>query len=125
MPFELGLFVGAARFGKGYQGRKVCLILDRDRYRFQKFISDIAGQDIAAHKDEPDEAIKVLRKWLSTVPTREALPGGAAIVRRYKVFQSELPQILAKLDLEASEVTFADYTNIVEEWLVGNPRPAK
>jgi hypothetical protein len=69
--------------------------------------------------------INTLRKWLSTVPTNETLPGGAAIVRRYRVFQTELPQILAKLDLEASEVTFADYTNIVEEWLVGHPRSAK
>jgi hypothetical protein len=125
MPFELGLFVGAARFGKGDQGRKVCLILDRDRYRFQKFISDIAGQDIAAHRDDPEEAIKALRKWLSMIPTEEMLPGGAAIVRRYRVFQDELPQILAKLNLEAAEVTFADYANIVEEWLVGHPRSAK
>ena len=61
MPFELGLFVGAARFGKGDQARKVCLILDKDRYRFQKFISDIAGQDIAAHRDDPEEAIKAIR----------------------------------------------------------------
>ncbi len=116
--------MGATRFGNPGQRRKVCLILDRDRYRFQKFISDIAGQDIAAHKDDPQEAIKALRKWLSTISTRVTLPGGTAIVRRYKVFQDELPEILAKLDLEAEEVTFADYTNIVEEWLVGHPRAA-
>lgn len=42
MPFELGLFVGATRFGIREQRRKVCLILDRGRYRFQKFISDIS-----------------------------------------------------------------------------------
>lgn len=59
------------------------------------------------------------------IPTEEMLPGGAAIVRRYKVFQDEIPQILAKLNLEATEVTFADYANIVEEWLVGHPRSAK
>ena len=57
--------------------------------------------------------------------TEEMLPGGAAIVRRYRVFQDELPQILAKLNIEAAEVTFADYANIVEGWLVGYPRFAK
>jgi len=127
MPFELGLFVGAARFGAGDQRRKICLILDRERYRFQKFISDIAGQDIAAHKDDPEEAIKALRKWFSSLPasrtsSKGALPGGAAVVKRYRAFQSDLPGILGGIELAADEVTFADYANIVSEWLAGQPR---
>src|SRR5436309_3664590 len=36
MPFELGLFLGAKRFGTGRQKRKSTLILDRERYRFQQ-----------------------------------------------------------------------------------------
>jgi hypothetical protein len=67
----LGLFVGAARFGTGDQRRKICLLLDRERYRFQKFISDIAGQDIAAHGDDPERAIKAMRTWLSALPMKE------------------------------------------------------
>jgi hypothetical protein len=125
MPFELGLFVGAARFGRATQKTKMCLILDRERYRFQKFISDIAGQDIAAHKNEADGAIKALRNWLASIPTGAALPGGAAIVRRYHSFRSEVPGILAKVQLEADEVTFADYVNMVQTWLVEQPRPAR
>jgi len=68
MPFELGVFIGATRLGTREQRRKVCLILDRERYRFQRFISDIAGQDIAAHQGEPDEAIRAIRTWLSALP---------------------------------------------------------
>lgn len=52
MPLELGMFLGAKRYGRAKQKQKTCLILDLDRYRFQKFISDIAGQDIAAHGGE-------------------------------------------------------------------------
>jgi len=70
MPFELGLFVGAARFGSGDQSRKICLILDRERYRFQKFISDIAGQDIASHKDDPVKAGKTVRFKASPTPKK-------------------------------------------------------
>jgi hypothetical protein len=44
MPLELGLFLGAHRFGSKDQRRKVALILDRERYRCQAFISDIAGR---------------------------------------------------------------------------------
>jgi hypothetical protein len=43
MPLELGMFLAAKRFGEARQRTKVCLILDRDSYRYQKFISDIRG----------------------------------------------------------------------------------
>jgi hypothetical protein len=122
MPFELGLFVGATRFGTQEQRRKVCLILDRERYRFQKYISDISGQDIAAHQDDPDKAIQALRTWLSALPTRGLLPGGAAIKRRYRAFRAQLPGILARLQIEPDEMTFADYANVVAEWLAAQPR---
>jgi hypothetical protein len=39
MPLELGLFLGAKRFGSAEQQRKTCLILERDPYRYQKFCS--------------------------------------------------------------------------------------
>ena len=42
MPLELGMFLGAKRYGAGEHAKKVCLILDREKYRYQKFISDIA-----------------------------------------------------------------------------------
>jgi hypothetical protein len=65
MPLELGLFLGAKRFGTGPQKRKSCLVIDRDKYRYQEFISDIAGQDIAAHGNDPAQAIRAVRDWLS------------------------------------------------------------
>src|SRR6266550_5360914 len=46
MPLELGMFLAAKRFGGAKQRRKVCLVLDTMPYRYQQFISDIAGQDI-------------------------------------------------------------------------------
>lgn len=43
MPPELGLFLGATRFGGPEQQGKRSLILDREPYRYRKFVSDIAG----------------------------------------------------------------------------------
>ena len=45
MPFELGVYIGAKRFGGAGQRGKKCLIMDTERYRYQRFISDIAGND--------------------------------------------------------------------------------
>jgi hypothetical protein len=122
MPFELGLYLGAARFGDQRQQQKVCLILDREPYRFQKFLSDIAGQDIKAHGDVPERAIAALRGWLASLPRDDVLPGGAAITRRYRDFRLQLPEILAAMHVDPVEMVFADYTNIVSAWLRERPR---
>ena len=118
MPLELGMFLGAKRFGRAEQKHKVCLILDTERYRYQKFISDISGQDISAHQGKPEQAVKVVRDWLSNAtPKSVRIPGGTAIAKRYALFRQELPTMCAKLRLEEGELTFNDYVVQVEEWL--------
>ena len=125
MPLELGLFLGAKRFGSLKQRSKTCLILDVERYRYQKFISDIAGQDIAAHGGNADQAIRVVRDWLSAATPRTVkIPGGAAIARRYRTFREELPAACERLQLRVDELTFSDYVVQVEEWLQLNAHSA-
>jgi hypothetical protein len=116
MPLELGLFLGAQRFGLSQQRKKSCLILDREQYRYQKFISDISGQDIRAHRKREGQAIRVTRDWLST-SSGKAIPGGAHINRQYGRFKSELPSLCQRLKLKRSEMTFNDYANIVTAWV--------
>ena len=58
------MFLAAKRFGVGRQKQKICLILDSMPYRYQQFMSDIAGQDIQVHNNSPKEAISVVRNWL-------------------------------------------------------------
>jgi hypothetical protein len=121
MPLELGMFLGAKRFGDDEQGKKACLILDRGPYRYQSFISDIAGQDIQSHKNDDSEAIKVIRNWLRSVSGRVTIPGGKEILRRYHNFKMELPTLCKKMKLAIDEMIFNDYTHIVFQWLKRNP----
>ena len=125
MPLELGMFLGAKRFGPSKHKSKTCLILDVERYRYQKFISDIAGQDIAAHGGNPDEGIKAVRNWLSAATSKTVkIPGGAAIAKRYATFRAELPATCQRLQLNVDELTFSDYVLQVEEWLKLNAQTA-
>ncbi len=78
MPLELGLFLGAKRFGGAQQKLKICLILDVERYRYQKFISDIAGQDIAAHSGDNRTVIRIVRDWLSSATPKSSFSGGTS-----------------------------------------------
>ena len=54
MPLEQGIFLGAKRFGGTKQRDKRLLIFDIEAYRYQKFISDLAGIDIHAHQGRPE-----------------------------------------------------------------------
>ncbi len=118
MPLELGMFLAARRFGGRRQKRKNCLILDRDPFRYQAFISDIAGQDIRAHNDDLKRLITLVRNWLRTSSGKTNLPGGAIIFRRFQTFNSDLSELCDEAGLDPEELTFADYAQVVRTWIV-------
>lgn len=117
MPFELGLFLGARRYGTGVQKEKGCLVLDSQKYRYLEFISDISGQDIKAHGNDKKKCISVIRDWLNDASGRKTLPGGKAIYKRFTKFEEDLPYLCRKLEAEPSELTFNDFATMVSEWL--------
>jgi hypothetical protein len=117
MPLELGVFVGAKRYGDRRQKEKNCIILDRDRYRYQIFISDIAGHDIRSHEADPEEAIRCVRDWLNDASGRKTIPGGREIVRRFRLFEEDLPALCAAVPIEVDELTYNDYAQFIAEWL--------
>ena len=120
MPLELGIFLGARRFGEGDHQNKACLILDREQYRYQMFISDIAGQDIQSHDSSPSTAIRIVRNWLNTKSRRKSLPGGTSIVDRYERFLDDLPQMCEEAQMDLTEMTFYDYVTFIPAWLEVN-----
>lgn len=122
MPLELGIFLGAKRFGSVKQKRKNGLILDRERYRYQSFCSDIAGQDVRAHGADPDEAIKIVRNWLRAATTKSGIrmPGPVTIQRRYRAFRGDLPLMCQELQLDEHDLIFNDYTTLISSWLQTN-----
>ncbi len=120
MPLELGVFLGAKRYGGPDQRRKNCLILDREQYRYQQFISDVAGQDIRSHDGEPLIAIGLIRAWLSDASERRRIPGGRDITRRYQSFCNDFPEICRNARLDIDEVTFNDFSVFASDWLREN-----
>jgi hypothetical protein len=120
MPLELGVFIGAKKFGNSKQKSKNLLILDKDPYRYQIFISDIAGHDVRSHNNSPDSLIVEVRNWLNTASGRKTIPGGQKVQLRYHAFRQALPQLAAALELEVDEMTYNDYSNLVSEWLKEN-----
>jgi hypothetical protein len=119
MPFELGLFLGAAKLGGPSQKRKQCIIFDTERFRFQRYISDIAGQDIHAHGSNPEQIIRELAGWLRDHSGDRAVPGGAVIIADYTAFTNALPAACRSRDLDPSEITFGDFNAMCVGYLTG------
>jgi hypothetical protein len=121
MPFELGMFFAAKRFGSGRQKRKIALVLDKRGFRYRVSLSDISGQDISVHKGIAKTAICHIRDWLDTARHgRISLPGGDHIAKQYNKFSRQLPAASAKLRLNARQLTYADICRAIEAWLEKN-----
>lgn len=93
MPFELGVDIGARLLGSGTFSAKRCLILDRDRYRYQRALSDIAGQDIKAHNLDPETLVRQVRNWLVECGNK-SIPSGTTIWDAYNLFHRRLDALL-------------------------------
>lgn len=134
MPLELGLFMGAQRFGNKQQRRKNYLVFDRERFRFQKFISDLAGQDIKIHEWPGPTATDVareqainrlilgVRNWLTTKIDGDLLPGAKLLTSRFQIFEGRLPAFATELGQHTADLSFYDLLAIIDGWMKSNPR---
>lgn len=123
MPLELGIFLGASNFGRQHQKTKKCLILDTEPYRYQQFISDIAGQNIDYHNNNKRTAITCVRNWLAGASGSKRLQSGSHIYRDYVDFQRELPSICNQCKLDRRELTFLDYNYLANAWCIQKNQP--
>ncbi|MEW6234384.1 MAG: hypothetical protein AB1656_03265 [Candidatus Omnitrophota bacterium] len=122
MPFELGIFLGATWFGDEHQREKRCLILDKEKYRYQKFCSDISGQDISVHDGNIQKAITLIRNWLQIGYSDKniVIPCGSILFQRYEIFEDDLPIICKNMNLNEKEIIFSDFIFLIEKWLLKN-----
>ncbi|MDX6713156.1 MAG: hypothetical protein QOH96_4172 [Blastocatellia bacterium] len=123
MPLELGLDLGCKNFGQLHHKEKVILILDTEPYRFQKYISDIAGQDIDAHANDVAIVIEVVRNWLRREVNYKKFktPSGKEIYRRYQDFEAALPTICTRMAWDIKSLPFIDFSAAAAEWIQNNP----
>lgn len=125
MPFELGMVIGAKRFGgKAYQSISA-LIMVHEPYRMPAFLSDLAGNDPQAHRNEVKNVIRIVRNFLGTYPTGATLPGPSAILADFEDFRNELPALAAEIRHQPDEIdpfkSYPEYALIVSAYLKNLP----
>ena len=120
MPMELGLHLGARLFGSGRHRRKRALILEAQPHRYDVALSDISGQDIEVHANDPGQAIRCVRNWLSEhrSPNEPPLAGAVAMVGDYRRFLADVGALLTARRLDPlGDLTHSDFLFTVRDWI--------
>ncbi len=116
------MFLGAKRFGNKEQKLKRVLIFDIEQYRYQTFVSDLAGMDIHGHDNSPMQAVHETRDWLANVSRRQ-LPSGDQVTGIYQQFLDNLPTLTEELEFDSDNIPYVDFERIVVSWLTTEPAP--
>ena len=120
MPYELGLDIGCAEFGSKNFKEKRILILETDKFHYQKVLSDISGQDIENHDNDPATIIRKIRNWLSTVDGTKLYPSGNKVWVAYNQFFDDLTQTLTTEGFTENEIENmpnGDFINFSKDWI--------
>jgi hypothetical protein len=112
MPFELGLDLGCRFYGDGHLASKRCLILERERDRYRRALSDIAGNDIRAHDGQPEKLVSEVRKWIF-MTNRRTLPSGSRIWQRFNEFTSNLQIVLERAGFTRDEIDVLEIAELI------------
>lgn len=117
MPFELGIDYGCQKLKEGKWRNKKILIIEKERYRFQKAISDLSGSDIKHHNDQVDEAIFAVRDWFITEELGRGDSGGR-VWDRFNEFQAYLYDQVVEKDGHPStdDVQIPEIIHHMKDW---------
>ena len=119
MPYELGLDIGCLEFGSGKLKTKKILILETSRFHYQKVLSDIAGQDISEHNDDPKKLVTRVRNWFASVENKN-YPGSTEIWLAYNRFRSYLNEYLGRKKYtmeDIDEIPIDEFLGFSKRWL--------
>lgn len=117
MPFEYGIFYGSQRFGNGNHKNKCALVLEKDKYRYQKFLSDISGIDVTEHNNDVKLLITSIRNWLHTSSRRSTIPSEVDINNRFHLFQNHIRDLCIKNNKNYEDFSYLELVENMTDWL--------
>lgn len=123
MPLELGIDLGCKRFAGEPWSDKKCLIMERERYRYQAALSDLSSSDIVAHGDEPLEAFTAVRDWLDQEARLDA-DGPARLWDQFTDFMADNDDALIARGFSRRDIDRLPISTLMrsmEAWVAAHP----
>lgn len=119
MAFELGVDFGCRSFAGGEAKSKKLLILEKERYRYQKALPDLSGSDIKNHDNEPEDLVHQIRNWFREM-TAGRSPSSTVIWENFNEFMADFYQRREEQgykDKDLQLMPTGEYIDFIQEWL--------
>jgi hypothetical protein len=123
MPFEIGLDLGCKLYNpnKKYRNKK-SLILEKERYSYQKALSDMSNSDVKCHGGEPEDLVIEVRNWFSELGCL-SLVSGSTIWDDYNFFYTDFYVDRTEKgfkDKDLNKMPIPEFVSFIEDWLTKN-----
>jgi hypothetical protein len=103
MPFELGVDTGCKLFGNNIVKTKRCIIFEKERYSYQKALSDLSGFDVKAHNNKPIKLIEELSNWFFEIDG--IMPDSPTIIwDNFNLFMTDLELTITTQGYEKKDI---------------------
>ena len=93
--------------------------MEKERFRYQKALSDFSGSDIKNHNDEPKELVREVRNWF--VQTTSLHPtSGTKIWEDFNEFMADFRQKREEQGYRGKDLQTMptqEYVDFIKEWL--------
>jgi hypothetical protein len=119
MPYELGVDIGCRLFGSDKFKEKRCIIFEKDKYSYQKALSDLSGFDIKAHNNKPKKIIEELRQWF-VVNDRIMADSVTIMWDKYNLFMTDFELKATAKGYEHKDIQkmgVNEFMHFIKEWL--------
>jgi len=119
MSFELGMDIGCRFFKGGLASEKKFLVLEKEKYRYQKALSDLSGFDIKSHKNKPEKLVRQVRNWFVENEIQHADSG----TRIWEDFNEFMANFYKKRkdegfkDRDLKIMPMPEFIRFIQEWL--------
>jgi hypothetical protein len=120
MPFELGIDYGCRRISSGYLRKKRFLVLGANPHDYKQALSDLGGVDAKSHRNDPQQAVLVLRNWFVEIVHLNKAPCASWIWEKFLDFSEyyyaeRKKDGFSKQDLNTMPVR--EYIASIRHWL--------
>lgn len=120
IALEIGLDMGCKLYNPDPKYKtKQSLILEGEKFSYQKALSDLSGSDVRCHHDDPEELVEEVRAWLASFVEWD-LPGPNTIWYEYNAFNMDLFSEFTANGFKQDQIeqlNMPEYLRYLNQWI--------